>query len=143
MRRTKIVCTIGPSTSTSQAIRALIEGGMDIARINMSHGDHETHAETIACLRRTAEELDRNLGILVDLAGPKVRVCGLTEALVLEPGQTITIAKESSDHISDISVTSFEWFKALIPGDPVLLDDGALELSFIESVESTTPRAVF
>jgi pyruvate kinase len=143
MRRTKIVCTIGPSTSTSQAIRALIEGGMDIARINMSHGEHETHAETIACLRRTAEELDRNLGILVDLAGPKVRVCGLTEALVLEPGQTITIAKESSDHISDISVTSFEWFKALIPGDPVLLDDGALELSFIESVESTTPRAVF
>ena len=136
MRRTKIVCTIGPSTSSTSAIHALIDGGMDIARINMSHGDHETHAETIACLRRTAEELGRNLGILVDLAGPKVRVCGLNEPIVLESGQTVTIAKESSEHTSDISVTSFEWFEALTPGDPVLLDDGALELSFVDCVES-------
>ena len=135
MLRTKIVCTIGPSTSTRPAIRALIEGGMDIARINMSHGDHETHTETIAGLRQTAGELDKNLGILVDLAGPKIRVCGLEEPLLLEVGQTVTIAEDLSEHVADMSVTSFDLLGVLTRGDSILLDDGGLELSFVELKE--------
>ncbi len=133
MLRTKIVCTIGPSTATSSAIHSLVAGGMDIARINMSHGDHKSHAETIACLRRTAENLGKNIGILVDLAGPKVRIYGLQEPIVLEPGQTVTISSQSSEHASDLSVTSFEWLEALKPGETILLDDGALELTVVDA----------
>jgi len=133
MLRTKIVCTIGPATSSKSAIHDLIKGGMDIARINMSHGDHETHAETIACLRSTAEELGCNLGILVDLAGPKVRVNGLQGPLQLAEGQRVTMADDLSEKTADMSATSFDWIEWLTPGDPILLDDGALELSFVES----------
>ena len=133
MLRTKIVCTMGPATSSKSAIHDLIKGGMDIARINMSHGDHETHAETIACLRSTAEDLGCNLGILVDLAGPKIRVNGLQGPLTLVDGQRVTIADDLSAKTADMSATSFDWIEWLQPGDPILLDDGALELSFVES----------
>ena len=74
MLRTKIVCTLGPATSSPERVRALVEGGMNVARINMSHGDHEGHAAVIEHLRAAAEESRRPLAILADLAGPKIRV---------------------------------------------------------------------
>ena len=80
MLRTKIVCTLGPATSSPERVRALVEGGMNVARINMSHGDHEGHAAVIEHLRAAAEESRRPLAILADLAGPKIRVGDLPEA---------------------------------------------------------------
>ncbi len=78
-RRTKIVCTIGPSVAMPAQMRELIYAGMDVARLNFSHGDRDTHRETIRTLRRAAVETGKEIGILQDLGGPKIRLgklCG-------------------------------------------------------------------
>ncbi len=74
MRRTKIVCTIGPATRSPENLRLLLEAGMNVARLNFSHGSHEQHAEVITHLRAIARDLDMPLALLQDLSGPKVRV---------------------------------------------------------------------
>jgi len=73
-RRTKIVCTIGPATSSTDQIRRLILEGMDVPRLNFSHGDHDSHRETLRRIRETSVELGKEIGILQDLAGPKIRL---------------------------------------------------------------------
>jgi pyruvate kinase len=72
--RTKIVCTIGPASQDLAMLAALIHAGMDVARLNMSHGDHELHRENVRRIRQLAEELDKPIAILADLQGPKLRV---------------------------------------------------------------------
>ncbi|MEN9741302.1 MAG: hypothetical protein RIR66_258, partial [Actinomycetota bacterium] len=74
MRRAKIVCTLGPAVSTPDAIRDLIHAGMNVARLNMSHGSHEVHAKSYAMVRQMADETLRGIGILADLQGPKIRL---------------------------------------------------------------------
>ena len=128
MLRTKIVCTLGPATSSPERIRALVEGGMDVARINMSHGDHEGHAVAMGHLREAAGELGRPLAILADLAGPKIRVGDLPEPVDLTPGQRVTLAPEGALQAGDISTTYAHLAEDLQPGDHILLDDGLLEL---------------
>src|SRR5213593_324401 len=73
MRRAKIVATIGPASESEETLRRLIQAGVDVARINMSHGERVRHGETIARIRRVARELQRPTGVLLDLAGPKIR----------------------------------------------------------------------
>ncbi len=140
MLRTKIVCTLGPATSTPERVRALVEGGMNVARLNMSHGDHEGHAAVIKHLRRAAEESGRPLAILVDLAGPKIRVGELPEPVQLTTGERVTLAPEGAVKAGDISTTYAHLAEDLEPGDPVLLDDGLIEL---ECVETRGQRATF
>src|ERR1051326_3134634 len=74
MRRTKIVCTIGPASESEKVLTAMIQAGMDVARLNFSHGDYRFHAAAIARIRRIARRLERNVAILQDLQGPKIRV---------------------------------------------------------------------
>ena len=74
MRRAKIVCTMGPATDSYEAIRALVNAGMDVARLNLSHGTHADHERTYADVRRAADEIGRGVGILADLQGPKIRL---------------------------------------------------------------------
>ena len=73
-RRSKIVCTLGPATSSPEAIRALVEAGMDVARLNFSHGTHHQHAEACRQVRRASDAVGRSVAILVDLQGPKIRL---------------------------------------------------------------------
>ena len=73
MRRTKVICTIGPSSSSPEIIGKLIRGGMDVARLNCSHGNHESHRKTFAAVRSVAKEVGRNVAIMMDLQGPKIR----------------------------------------------------------------------
>ncbi|MCU0611278.1 MAG: pyruvate kinase, partial [Candidatus Eisenbacteria bacterium] len=80
MRQTKIICTIGPATSSPETIRALIRAGMDVARINFSHGGHDTKAQAISTIRRVADDERRLVAILADLQGPKLRVGDLPDA---------------------------------------------------------------
>ncbi|HWL40855.1 MAG TPA: pyruvate kinase, partial [Gemmatimonadaceae bacterium] len=89
--RTKIVCTLGPATATDDAIRGLIEAGMNVARVNFSHGTHEQHAATIAMVRRMAEKAKKPIGILGDLQGPRIRVGDLPEPITLAVGDDITL----------------------------------------------------
>ena len=140
MLRTKIVCTLGPATCSPERVRALVEGGMNMARINMSHGDHEGHTRVIGHLREAADLCGRPVAILADLAGPKIRVGDLPKPVELIPGERLTLAPETSVQDGDISTTYARLAEDLKPGDHVLLDDGLLEL---ECVEILGPRASF
>lgn len=136
MRHTKIICTIGPASSEPEVIRAMIRAGMDVARINFSHGDQATHAAHIRLIRQTAEQEGRLVGILADLQGPKLRVGILPrEGMTLTRGEVALLCKgESSD--DGIPVPHPELLRDLKAGQRVLLDDGALELVVLQEGDS-------
>lgn len=127
-RRTKIVCTLGPATSNPNRIRELILAGMDVARINFSHSDHETHGQTIATVREIASELGRPLAIIADLQGPKIRVGNLAEPVELAPGDSVTFAPEGEHRGDELPTTYTDLASDLQEGDFVLLADGLMEL---------------
>jgi pyruvate kinase len=130
MRRTKIVCTIGPVTRSPEGLRRLIEAGMDVARLNFSHGAHEEHAETVMHLRAASRELGRPIAILQDLSGPKVRVGKIAgDGVMLKPGQTIILTQNDvpgDEH--EINLPVPEIFEAVLPHTHLMLDDGLIEL---------------
>jgi pyruvate kinase len=128
MLRTKMVCTLGPASSTPEVIRPLVAAGLDMARLNMSHGDHETHTRTIQFVREAAREAGRPIAILADLAGPKIRVGELPAPLMLEPGQRVVLVPDGTQQPGEIPTTYPALAHDLKPGNNVLLDDGLLEL---------------
>jgi pyruvate kinase len=136
MRRAKIVCTLGPATSTYEQIKALIESGMDVARLNMSHGDHTVHAESYANVRRAARELGRGVGIVADLQGPKIRLGRFADGpVMLENGAEFTITTE--DILGDVTQCGTT-HKGLPgdckPGEILLIDDGKVKVEVIDVV---------
>ncbi len=129
IRRTKIVCTIGPATSTPEKIRELILTGMDVARLNFSHGDHDSHCRTIRLIRSITGELGREVGILQDLGGPKIRLGRLPEdERDLEVGETIILGPDESPDPARISVNYPYIVDDVSVGDRILLADGMAEL---------------
>ncbi|MDY6877636.1 MAG: pyruvate kinase [Chloroflexota bacterium] len=130
MPRTKIVCTIGPASSSPEVMRGLMRAGMDVARINFSHGDYATHAHSIATLRRVAEEEGRLVAVMADLQGPKLRVGEIEGGAVeLREGDVVTLTSRLRPGAMDeIPVPHPRLLHGLRPGQPVLLDDGRLEL---------------
>ena len=135
MRRTKIVVTLGPASSSPDIIRRLITAGMDVARLNFSHGSHEEHARNIANLRAISQELDTPVTILQDLQGPKIRVGKLPGGeMKLTPGAIISIIPEA-DFTSQEDAIPIDYADAANearPGMRVLLTDGLLELEVVE-----------
>jgi pyruvate kinase len=134
MLRTKIVCTLGPASDDEATIRAFLQAGMAVARINFSHGAHPDHARRIDTVRRTAAEMDRPVAILADLQGPKLRV-GLLPGhqIQLVAGQILTLVDQaSSAEPGTIPVPHPEVLRAARQGDRILLDDGLLELLVLE-----------
>jgi len=134
MLRTKIVCTLGPVSDGEAVIRAFVEAGMAVARINFSHGTHEDHARRIATVRRVADGLSRPIAVLADLQGPKLRVGLLPqEGLDLVEGETVTLVdRPSSDDQAMIPVPHPEVLQGMHPGDRILLDDGLLEIKVLD-----------
>jgi pyruvate kinase len=132
--RTKIVCTLGPASDGEAAIRAFVEAGMAVARINFSHGTHDDHARRIATVRRVAGELSRPVAILADLQGPKLRVGLLPQdGLELVEGETVTLVDQpSSGGQATIPVPHPEVLQDVRAGDRILLDDGLLELKVLD-----------
>jgi pyruvate kinase len=133
MLRTKIVCTLGPASSSREMIRALVAAGLDMARINMSHGSQESHARTIDLVREAGREVGRPLAVLADLAGPKIRVGDLAAPIELTPGQRVVFVPEGSESDGEIPTTYADLARDLRPGNQVLLDDGLLELKAVAS----------
>ena len=130
MRRTKIVCTIGPASGSPAVMRELMRAGMDVARVNFSHGDHATHRRSIETLRRVAAAEGRLVAVMADLQGPKLRV-GIIEggSLNLREGDSVTLVpRVGSEDPAEIPVPHPELLAALQKGQPVLLDDGSIEL---------------
>lgn len=128
VRRTKIVCTLGPSSWSPERITSLIENGMDVARINFSHGELSRHAETIRNVREASARAGRPIAILGDLQGPKIRVGVLPEPVELVPGDAITFAPEGEQKGSELPTTYPQLASDLEVGDVVLLADGLMEL---------------
>jgi pyruvate kinase len=137
-RKAKIVATIGPSCSSDNVLGRLIEAGLDVARLNFSHGTHDTHGQTIALIRRLSEEYNKPVTILQDLQGPKLRVGKLPEGgIELKSGQTIILkpAEEGDspiatkeDDILEIPMDVPNLVHSVSTGNRILLDDGQMEL---------------
>ena len=138
MRRTKIVCTIGPATRSPENLRHLVLAGMNVARLNFSHGTHVQHAEVVVSLREIAADLGVPLAILQDLSGPKVRVGTVAgEGVVLVPGAEITLTMDDvPGDAHEINLPVPEIFEVVTAGTHLMLDDGLLELQ-VKSKRST------
>jgi pyruvate kinase len=136
MRRAKIVCTLGPACQSQEMLEELLVAGMDVARLNFSHGSHEQHAENIAKLRAASQKVGKAVGILGDLQGPKIRtgrfITGSTE--LKEGGEFRITTDESVKGTDEIVSTTYPLLAADVnPGDRILLDDGLLELKVLET----------
>jgi pyruvate kinase len=138
MRRAKIVCTLGPASKEPAFIGHLIDEGMNVARINFSHGDYEDHAAVIAAVRRESEKRGRPVAILQDLQGPKIRVGRFKNgAIDLEPGADLVITTREVQGDETIVSTTYKGLPNDVKsGDTLLLDDGLLQLE-VMAVEGT------
>ena len=136
-RKAKIVATIGPASNSEQVLEQLLRAGVNVARLNFSHGSHAEHAERIACLRRLSEKLNLPVGILQDLQGPKVRVGVLEPALELVEGEIVRLHAEGQQDLTSgekqIPAAPVELFDAVSNGSSILLDDGHLSLQVVEA----------
>jgi pyruvate kinase len=130
MRRAKIVCTLGPSADSYDQIKALVEAGMDVARLNMSHGSHAEHEDRYGRVRKAAEETGRNVGILADLQGPKIRLGRFAEGpVLLERGDEFTITTDQVEGDRHICGTTYSGLAADVSrGERILVDDGRVTL---------------
>ncbi len=135
MSRTKIVCTIGPASSSPELMCGLVRAGMNVARINFSHGDHDTHARSIATLRQVAEQEGRLVAVMADLQGPKLRVGEIEGGVVeLREGNVVTLTTHPRPGaVDEIPVPHPQLLRDLRPGQAVLLDDGRLELIVVQA----------
>jgi len=139
-RRTKIVCTLGPS-STPDVVRRLVESGMDAARLNFSHGTHEEHAERARIVRDVQAETGRPLALIADLQGPKLRLGTLATPRTLERGDRVVVTGEDSARDNDLPVAPPVVSEVLRPGHEVLIDDGLVRLR-VESVAAARVSCV-
>jgi pyruvate kinase len=142
MRHTKIIATLGPASNSDEVVRDLLAGGVDVFRLNFSHGTHASHGEAIGRIRREAERAGRTVAILQDLSGPKIRTGRLEggSPLRLSPGEELRIAVgDFPGGPGRISTTYADLAKAVRPGNTLLLDDGHLQLR-VEEVDGQEIR---
>ncbi|GAA1942272.1 pyruvate kinase [Nocardioides marmoribigeumensis] len=136
MRRAKIVCTLGPATSTPERILELVEAGMDVARLNLSHGAYEDHEKVYAMVRQASDKVGKSVGVLVDLQGPKIRLGKLPHGPVdlgADDRLTITTRDVADTHDRLLVPTTYQGLPGDVnPGDQVLIDDGRVHLEVLE-----------
>ncbi|MGZ7496954.1 pyruvate kinase [Corynebacterium sp. ZY180755] len=133
-RRTKIVCTLGPAVASQDAIQRLVMDGMNVARLNMSHGDHADHEQNYRWVREATDRTGKAVGILADLQGPKIRLGRFIDgATVWENGETVRITVDDIEGTHDrVSTTYKNLAKDAKPGDRLLVDDGKVALICVE-----------
>ena len=136
-RKTKIICTIGPVSESEEMIRALIQNGMDVARLNFSHGDHAEHKRRIELIRKVAKELNRPVAVLLDTKGPEIRLKTFKEKKVLlTEGKTFTLrAGDITGDENGACVTYDNMANEVSVGTQILLDDGLVEMD-VEKIEN-------
>ncbi len=133
MRRVKIICTLGPATESEQVLNALVAGGMDIARLNFSHGTHELHQKTFEQLRKIAKSHGRHVGILADISGPKLRVGVLENPIELSVGDVVELREVDDAPASDrsIPISALGTLSQLEVGETVSFADGAIVMTVV------------
>ena len=137
VRKTKIVCTIGPATESPKMITELIKAGMNVARLNLSHGSSEEHLERIQVIRRCGEELGVNVGILLDIKGPKIRIGELNpDKFEIEAGHELILTTEECTGTAEKIFVNYPYLvEDLNPGDTIYIDDGLIELVVLSKIE--------
>jgi pyruvate kinase len=134
-RKAKIVATIGPASESADLLEKLILSGVNVARMNFSHGTHEQHAERIALIHKLEEKLGVPVGILQDLQGPKIRVGALTKIIQLSEGEIVILhatgAPPPDENGTKIPVDFRQLFDSVRTSDRLLLDDGRLTLEVV------------
>lgn len=138
MLRTKIVCTIGPASRAPEMLRELMLAGMDVARLNFSHGSQSYHGENIERIRAVAHEVGKPIAILTDLQGPKLRVGKMEgEGVLLASGEKVVLTtRPIVGHAGEVPVQYAELPRDVEPGDRILIDDGLLELEVLSTGET-------
>jgi pyruvate kinase len=139
-RRTKIVCTIGPASSTPEMMDHLVAAGMDAARLNFSHGSHEEHAERARLVRDAQKRAGRPLALIADLQGPKLRIGDLESPLVLVEGDEIDVTGQENGGDRSLPISPAVLQEVLLPGHDVLIDDGRVRLR-VDEVAPDRARA--
>ncbi|MFI1394874.1 pyruvate kinase [Streptomyces sp. NPDC020681] len=144
MRRSKIVCTLGPAVDSYEQLKALIEAGMNVARFNMSHGTHAEHEERYHRVRKAAEDTGQAVGVLADLQGPKIRLETFAEGPVeLVRGDEFTITTDDVAGNKSICGTTYKGLTGDVSkGDPILINDGNVELRVVEVAGSEVKTIV-
>ena len=134
--KTKIVCTIGPASESQEVMEKMLQAGMNVARLNFSHGDYESHGEVIAKLRAASRATGKRLAIMADLSGPKMRIGMLKEEPIqLKPGDPFTLTTEDIEGNRALASVSFDRLpQAVNPGDTLYLNDGYIQLE-VQKVE--------
>lgn len=135
MRRAKIVATLGPATNTYDAIRAIVEAGVDVARMNLSHGSHEVHEAVYATVRDVARDVGKPVAVLVDLQGPKIRLATFANGPHdLSVGDIFTITTDDVEGTKELCGTTFKGLPHDVsPGDTLLIDDGKINLRVLDT----------
>ncbi|WP_270238334.1 pyruvate kinase [Rothia kristinae] len=145
MRRAKIVCTLGPALSSYDKLSEAISAGLNVARLNMSHGDHDVHTTNFNNVRRASQDLNKNVAILADIQGPKIRLETFANGSeMLEPGDIFKITTEDVPGTKEICGTTYKGLPGDVrPGDLLLIDDGKVRLEATEvSATTVTTRVV-
>lgn len=133
-RRTKMVCTMGPASIRPEVLEAMVAEGLDICRLNFSHGTHEEHQSTLNLIRDINFRMQTNVGILVDLQGPKIRVGKLDKPYPIQPGDELWLSTQHKELEGNILPMVYETFAHDVSeGDMVLVDDGKVDLRVIET----------
>ncbi|SPF48812.1 pyruvate kinase [Candidatus Desulfosporosinus infrequens] len=143
MRRTKIVCTIGPASESKEKVQALLAAGMDVARLNFSHGTHEEHGQRIAVLKEEAAKIGKHLGILLDTKGPEVRT-GMVpeEGITLENGSVFSLDTDLSPGDQQrVGITYTNLWRQVDVGTHILIDDGQIDLE-VTAVDNKIIRTI-
>src|SRR5438874_3907880 len=134
MRRTKIICTLGPATERSEILRQMMSAGADLFRLNMSHATHEWVREIVPRIRRLAEAASRPIAVLLDTQGPAIRTGDLETDLHLKPGDilefTVRGAKSKEQYSVDVNYPGF--VNDIAVGDKILVDNGLIKLTVLE-----------
>ncbi len=130
-RRAKIVATLGPASQDERVLRRLLRAGMDVARLNFSHGSHEHHAQLMQRIRDISRRLGRPVAILQDLQGPKIRLGTLPEPVTVQPGQVLVFRAGVERADDALPVPLAEFAEALRPGHRISIDDGLIELEVL------------
>lgn len=138
MRKTKIVCTIGPASDSLEMMKSLIEAGMDVARLNFSHGTHEEHEARIKRLRQTAAETGKILAIMLDTKGPEIRTGYIKgDRVILKEGSRVILTtEEMTGDESRFSITNQELPRAVSPGNTIMIADGMLQLEVVSTTDT-------
>lgn len=144
MKKTKIVCTIGPASEKEEILRQLFLKGMNVARLNFSHGNHEEHKKRIDTIKKLREELDLPIGIMLDTKGPEIRLGSFKEEEIeLKAGDTFTLTSGEILGDNTIASVSYEGLAQDVEvGNKILIDDGLIELEVVEVVSETDVRCL-